>query len=439
MLKQIKIRLAQQLSTAMARNTIWALGGYGTRLIIQAAYFVIIARCLGAREYGAFIAVTSLINVISPFVGLGSGNLLVKNVARNKELFSEYWGNGLLMTLGSGVLLMTAIVGLCRIVLPTGIPTIAVVFVGMSDLIFVRVLDLAAWAFQAREQLSKNAQLNVLISLSRLIGIAGLALVLSHATVVAWSAVYFAGSVVAAGLASAWVGGQFGRPRLALARIPGESLEGFYFSASLAAQTIYNDIDKVMVARLGGLVGAGIYAAAYRMIDVAFIPIRAVLNAAYVEFFRRGSTGFQESLRYGRRLLFRILAYPLIVFVLLLIAAPMLPLILGHEFSDVTAALRWLALLPLLKSLHYFVSDSLTGAGYQGVRTFSQVGVAVFNALINLWLIPAYGWRGAAWSSLASDGLLALTLWIVALRLCRSLREGAQRKLVGVEPARQEA
>ena len=52
----------------------------------------------------------------------------------------------------------------------------AVMLVGVSDLIFVRVLDLAAWVFQSREKLSHNAQLNVLISLTRLIGIAGLAL-----------------------------------------------------------------------------------------------------------------------------------------------------------------------------------------------------------------------------------------------------------------------
>ena len=58
----------------------------------------------------------------------------------------------------------------------------------------------------------------------------------------------FAGSVVAALIAVCWVSFKFGRPQLALHRIRGESLEGLYFSISFAAQTIYNDIDKVMVA-----------------------------------------------------------------------------------------------------------------------------------------------------------------------------------------------
>jgi O-antigen/teichoic acid export membrane protein len=102
--------------------------------------------------------------------------------------------------------------------------------------------------------------------------------------------------------------------------------------------------------------------------------------------------------------------------------APLVPHILGHQYADITSALRWLALLPVLKTLHYFTADALTGAGHQRLRTFIQIGVAVFNVLINLWLIPAYGWRGAAWSSIASDGLLALSLLITITRLNRTVR-----------------
>ena len=36
---------------------------------------------------------------------------------------------------------------------------------------------------------------------------------------------------------------------------------------------------------------------------------------------------------------------------------------------------------------------------------------AGFNFTVNLYLIPHYGWLGAAWSSLATDGLLAVLNW----------------------------
>jgi O-antigen/teichoic acid export membrane protein len=99
------------------------------------------------------------------------------------------------------------------------------------------------------------------------------------------------------------------------------------------------------------------------------------------------------------------------------------------QYARASEALRWLSLLPLVKTLHYFAADALTGAGYQATRTLLQVLVAGFNVLANFWLIPAYSWRGAAWSSLACDGLLAVTLWSCALfvrtRSCRNARAEA--------------
>jgi O-antigen/teichoic acid export membrane protein len=416
--------LAGVVSTSLGRNTLWGFGGYGLRLVLQAAYFIIIARCLGPGKYGAFIAATALGAVISPFVGLGSGNLLIKNVARDERLFREYWGNGLLMTLLSGLALVFIAVPLCRLILPHTIPMMAISLVSISDLIFVKFLDMAAWAFQAFERLSNTAALNVLVSLTRLVGIVILAIRFSHPSMLAWAAIYLAGSVLAATIGVLWATLSLGTPKLALHRLLGEGSEGFYFSFSLSAQTIYNDIDKTMMARLSTLDAAGIYAAAYRLIDVAFIPVRALLNAAYPGFFRAGAGGIQASMNYGQRLLRKILPYSLFAFAALMLGAPIVPHILGRDYANVTEALRWLSLLPLLKTLHYFIADSLTGAGHQGLRTSIQTGVAVFNIMINLWLIPRYGWHGAAWSSLASDGLLLLGLWLAAnyLRRMNSLR-----------------
>jgi O-antigen/teichoic acid export membrane protein len=308
---------------------------------------------------------------------------------------------------------------------------LVIALLSVSDLIFVKLLELGAWAFQSVERLSGNAQLNVLVSLTRLFGIAGLALAVSHPSVLAWSAVYLAGSIVAALIAVAWVTFNLGKPRLALHRIRGEGVEGFYFSVGHSAATIYNDIDKTMVARLATLDAAGVYAAAYRLIDVAFIPVRALLSATLPGFFRSGAGGLQASMRYGNRMLIKVLPYSLFIFAAIMLGAPLAPHILGRQYADVTEALRWLALLPVLKTLHFFIADALTGAGRQGTRSLIQIGVAVFNVLINLWIIPAYGWRGAAASSIASDGLLALSLMFVVTLLHREPRFPTGIELAG--------
>jgi O-antigen/teichoic acid export membrane protein len=400
-------------SSALTRNTVHMLTGQSAKLVIQAIYFVLMARNLGPHQYGAFVAVTAAAAIVSPFVGNGTGILMIKNVARDRSVFAEYWGNTLLMTLVSGAALTVGIAAACLALLPKSIPPVVVILVVISDVLVYRFIEVAGWAFQSVEMLGGTAYLNVFTSFTRLGGIAVI-LLLRRPTLLAWSVAYLVTSILCALVGIGCVLWRLGKPKLALYRIRGELREGFYFSSGLSAQTIYNDIDKTMLARLGSLDATGIYAAAYRLIDVAFIPIRSLLAAAYPGFFRNGQHGIASSLAYARRLLPRAFAYSAAVAVGLLVAAPLVPRVLGAEYARTTEALRWLALLPLLKTFHYFAADSLTGAGHQGLRTLVQVLVALFNVAVNLWLIPVYSWRGAAWSSLASDGLLAASLWCCA-------------------------
>jgi O-antigen/teichoic acid export membrane protein len=91
----------------------------------------------------------------------------------------------------------------------------------------------------------------------------------------------------------------------------------------------------------------------------------------------------------------------------------------GHSFDASVSALRWLCLLPIFRSLHLAAGDTLTGAGYQRYRTVAQLSAAGLNFGLNLWLIPAYSWHGAAWSSLLTDGSLAAANWILLGLLIR--------------------
>jgi O-antigen/teichoic acid export membrane protein len=72
-----------------------------------------------------------------------------------------------------------------------------------------------------------------------------------------------------------------------------------------------------------------------------------------------------------------------------------------------------LCLLPAIKSIHAFLTDTLTGADYQWQRSLVQMVVAGFSITANLWMIRAFGWRGAAWTSVITDLLLATLLYLI--------------------------
>lgn len=394
-----------------AENTFWTLAGQLMRLGVQTAYFVLIARALGPNQYGAFVAVTAAAAIGGPFVGLGCGNLLVKNVSRDRSLFPLYWGNGLALTAMSGAFLAALLMLAGHVLLASSISRTVIVSVAISDLILIKVTDLAAFGFQAFETLRPTAALNLLASASRLAGIVALIAWTKSPTGKQWALMYLLASLLTAAVSYAWLTAARGKPKVDLIHARTDLLHGFYFSASASAFSIYTDIDKTMLARLASLEAAGIYAAAYRLIDIAFIPVRSLLSAAYPSMFRHGANGIAATIPYARRLLGKIAWYPLLGAIALFMGAPLAPRLLGHEYASTVGALRWLALIPLFKTLQFFAADAMTGANFQGTRTLIQVADALLNIGLNLWLVPRYSWLGAAWASLASDGLLAIALW----------------------------
>jgi O-antigen/teichoic acid export membrane protein len=391
----------------------------GLRLVLQAIYFVIIARILGAEQYGAFVGTTAFVAILSPFASLGIGNLLVKNVSRNRALFREYWGNALFTIAWSGLGLVIFVLAIAPLFLPETISYLLVFLVAVTDLFFYRIIDVSGQAFQSVLWLSKTAQINLLPNLTRLLAALVLINFFPKSGALEWSYLYLISTAISASIGVLLVCNSLGTPKLALSKIKPEITEGFYFSVGLSAQTIYNDIDKTMLARLATLEATGIYAAAYRLIDVAFVPVRSLLAAAYAKFFQHGVTGIGGSIKLAKRLLPFAGIYGAGAGIGLFLFAPIVPYLLGKEYSEAVEALRWLAPLPFLKAMHYFAADTLTGAGLQGVRSLVQAIVAVFNISLNLWLIPLYSWRGAAWSSLASDTFLMLSLWLLVAYLSK--------------------
>jgi O-antigen/teichoic acid export membrane protein len=258
-----------------------------------------------------------------------------------------------------------------------------------------------------------------------------LAIVHKNPTALEWGEFYFASTSIVALVALILVLLKLGTPTFNFARHAAEVREGFYFSVMQSAGTIYNDIDKAMLARLSTLEATGIYGAAYRLIDVSVTPLASVLVAAFPNFFRVGADGLPATLSYVKPLMFRALGYAAFIAVAFFVGAGVVPFILGSEYRLTAEALRWLAVLPLLKSVHFFLADALTGAGYQGLRTVIGAGVAVFNVSINLWIIPAYSWRGAAWSSILSDALLACATGLAVLVLIRRETSSVRSELVG--------
>ncbi len=407
----LRERLRQRISSQIVRNATWMLTGHGFQLLGRMGYFIIIAHFLGPSGYGSFVACTALIGTMSPFASCGTGHVMIKYVARDRSVLAAYLGNALLVTLASGSVLTLFALILRPHVLPASSTSAMLIAVAIADLFAMEMSNICLQAFLALEQGRRFSHLMAFSTGLRLL--AAIILVALGPTAVHWAYLYAASGIIATTAGIVAVSRCCVPPRFQLHLFFPSIREGVHFATSLASQSVYNDIDKTMLARLSTVEATAIYAAAYRFIEAAILPIRSVANAAYPEFFRLGMQGVTSGFGFARRILRRSILYGLGTAVALFVAAGLIPMVLGRAYQESAVALRWLCLLPVIKCVHIFLSDTLTGSNYQWQTSSAQITVAVFNVGINFWLIRTFSWRGAAWSSLATDGLLMMFLYLI--------------------------
>jgi O-antigen/teichoic acid export membrane protein len=399
----------------LARNSAASLLALVMRLASQAVYFVALARTMQPAGYGAFVAVTGLVGVAAPFAAWGAGDLLVQRVAREGVPFPRAWGEALRTIAVGGLGFGAIVLTIARLVLPVQVPLALVAAVAVAEFWGASVVTAGAQAFQAHERLGRSGAAWVLLSLLRMSSallLAGCVRAgLVQPTPAHWGLLYLASTGVAAVVVVRRVHAELGRPAAADACRAPELRAGFFYAVSLAAASIYNDIDKLMLARLGTLGATGVYGAGYRMVEMSFSPITALLVASYARFFQHGAAGVRGSLRLARRMLPIAACHAAAAALALFVLAPVMVHVLSPEYHEVAAVVRGLALLPVVRAVQYFAANTLTGAGQQGARSACQLLTAVVNVLLNLWLIPAHGWHGAVWATLAAEGLLAALLW----------------------------
>lgn len=411
----IKYRLLGIFQKPFLRNTLWMLLAQVLGLAMQAAYFLIIARTLGTQQYGVFVGVTALASIVFPFASLGSGDILIKKVSINRAFFKEYWGNALLTVfIFSLILSFLGVIG-AQVFFPKIISPLLIFFVLLSDLLCLTIWDLASKAFIAVHLVKMAAQLKLLLNLNKLIFAFILVAFFQKPTITLWTILYFLSTGFTALVSYLLAHRMLGSPKLAISRIKPEILQGFYFSVSESAATINASMDQAMLVSLSTLKATGIYAAAYRFVDVGIVPLHALLATSYAKFFQEGATGISGSLNFAKRLLPILGTYGVAASTGLFVLAPVLPYVLGNEYAGAVEALRWLAPIPFILALQFLAADTLTGSGFQGVRSGIQITAALLNILLNLWLIPLYSWKGAAWSTLASDSLKLLSLWAIVV------------------------
>lgn len=402
-------------SKEFRKQATYMLVSFAGGFAVQALYFVLLARSLGAAEYGRFAAALAVSAVLSTISGLGAGNVLVMNTATDRSSFSDQLGTSLCYIAASFVPL--ASVGILVADWSGGGFLDVIVPLLVSELLFTRITDVVMQSFQAHERLRGTAAINVAAAVVRLSILVLLGRIATISSAVAWAYWYALANTTVAIMSLTLCVAQFGKPRLS-----GESLRrtwrtGVFFSMGMASRIAYLDLDKAILASSGMLAPAGAFAAASRVVTMAFTPIQAVVYSGNTRMYQLGKNGYVKLWReLVKKLMVVVVLYAAVAYGVLLAARKLLPVLLGPDFELTSEMISWLGALLVLQGVHYTLGDALMAVGRQSFRSVSQAAVAAFSVLANILLIPVYGWRAAVGVSLVAAATLAVTLTIIYRR-----------------------
>lgn len=397
------------------RNTVTMTIGHGVRVVAQSVLFILLARMLSADGYGAFAGILGFVGIWAPFVGWGMGHILVKRVALDPARFGEYFAKSLIASLISALVFLPMVFIASNWLLPENISRSAVLAITASELLFTTIVLICSQAFQAFERMGMTIGLLAGLSVFRLLGLLVAWSILESLTLLSWAVVYVVVTLVAAVTSVISVIRLLGVPTW---RHGGwnELGAGWTFALGQAAYRTHHDADKALLIRLSSAQDAGLYSAANRIADVAFVPIGALLASSYAKFFQYGDKGVREGFALARRLMPGGFLYALSCAAGLWILAPFVPVLLGADFSESTQALRVVAVLPVIGLFRFLAASVLTGAGYQRSVMHVEWAAAGSNIGINVLLIPSMGWLGAAVSTVVTQSIAMVALWILFLQ-----------------------
>jgi O-antigen/teichoic acid export membrane protein len=394
------------------KNTWSIFQSFALRFVIQSIYFVILARTFGPEKYGAYVGIIAFISILIPFASWGSGEVLVQNAARNKELFREYFGTAIIKTIAFGGAFTLLLLLVYSFISLPHISIYSVFFLAIANLIFLKLSDTGRDACLAMGLMHYTGAAIIVFSLTRLLGILSFVIFFDSSSLFIWCVLYCVSTLVSALFSLILAAKTIGYPIFKLSTITEDIGLGFSFAIGTSAANIYNDLDKSMLAKLSSTQAAGIYAGAYHILSVALLPIQSLLYAAFRKFFQQGSSGIKSSFELCKKLLPLSLIYSLLAILGLYFTAPLLPIIIGHKYAESATALILLSPTIFFRTMHSFAADTLTGANFQYTRSTFQILVAVLNGLLNFCLIPRHGWYGAIWATLISEFFLMFFLWL---------------------------
>lgn len=376
----------------------------------------ILTRALGPERFGDYQTIFAYLFLFTIIADMGLYTLLVRDISR--EGSDERRITGLLFTLRLFLVLGVAIVGSILVWwLPyTELVQRGVVMASLS-LIFSSLVQVLMGVFQKHLKLIWVTIADLATRAVQLIGIFVLVRE-GNSGVMPFIAV-----AVAAGAVQLVLTIWFAR------RLIPFSLEvdipywkrtmrtAFPIAASLLFTLVYFKIDTVMLSFMRSSSDVGVYSVAYKVLEIIiFFP--AMYIGLVMPLLSRAAPHPEEfQLVFYRA--FKVLAAGAMptVIGLMLFAGPIVHAIGGTGYEASASVLRILSIAAGVIFLGNLGGNAIIALDLQKKGLWIYAAGAIFNIITNLFFIPRYGYVAAAWTTVMTEALVTIAMFVLIWRV----------------------
>ncbi len=396
-----------------AANAVSLLFAYLLPRLLTFGAAVVAARVLGAGGFGAYGVAAALAVILSIVTTLGMMPLLIRSIARRPDSAPSLIGAAHVVKTAANVVMLTALFALARWVLayPAEVVT-ATMLLGLAYAIGSYGESLGAY-FQGIERMQIWMQANAVFGV--VTGILGVMLVVTTASVEMFCLAPVCGQLGAV----AWLlkrtpsNQRLGTVRAEEVRLLLKTLVPF--AVGFIVLTMYYKIDVLLLARWRSASDVGVYAAAYKFVDVAQALAVVGVSALYPRLARIHATATDVGSLTTRRLTeLVVLSVVPAAGVLWLVRSPVVQLLFDTPYLEAVGVLALLApALPAL-AINILMGFNFAAAERMWLVASVYAGGLLANVALNAVFIPVLGPRGAALAMLLSEAGVAVVFLVAA-------------------------
>ncbi len=214
------------------------------------------------------------------------------------------------------------------------------------------------------------------------------------------------------------------RPRFRLEPLPVVARDALPLMVNSLLLNLFFRIDVFLLQAYRSSRELGLYDAAYKLVNLSLLIPTYTTLALLPQLSRQWTSEaskFSHTINVGVRIL--AVAGFAVLGAVLLTSDLLIAILGGRSFLPESAeALRILIWFAPLSYANALLQQALVSSRRQHFVTLAFLAALAFNVLANLAAVPAYGFRAAAWTTVATEAVLMLALAWPVTRTLRSWR-----------------